>query len=229
MRLDKFICKSTNKTRNEAKRSIRFAMVKVDGKIIKSSTFDVQPSQTVTLDGNEISLIGERYIMLHKPEDMICSNIDEVHPSVLNLVNIPRAFELNIAGRLDVDTTGLVLLSDNGQWTHKITSPKRKCSKVYRAILVSDITDDMINELETGVQLHNEPELTLPAKVNMIDKRRIELSIVEGKYHQVKRMLAAVGNKVIELHRLQISDIVLDDDLEEGQWRYLTEQEIACI
>ena len=229
MRLDKFICKSTEMSRNEAKKALRYGKVKVDGEVVKSSTFNVLDSHEVTFDGELISLLGERYIMLHKPEDMICSNIDELHPSILNLIDLPRAFELNIAGRLDVDTTGLVLLSDNGQWTHKITSPKKHCEKVYRVILSEDITQAMIDELTTGVQLNNEADLTQPAKVNVIDARQVELTIFEGKYHQVKRMFAAVGNKVLELHRQKIADIELDDSLSEGEWRYLTEAEISCI
>ena len=229
MRLDKFICKSSEVSRNDAKKALRFGKVKVNGEIVKSSTYNVQDDDNVTFDGEVLSLIGNRYIMLHKPENMICSNVDEVHPSVLNLVDIPRAFELNIAGRLDADTTGLVLLSDDGQWTHSITSPKKLCEKVYRVISVDEITDEMVQQLEAGVQLNNETELTKPAKVKVLSKRQIELTIFEGKYHQVKRMLAAVGNKVIELHRKKISDIELDDSLPEGQWRHLTAKEIASI
>lgn len=229
MRLDKFICKSTEMSRNEAKKSLRYGLIKVNGSVIKSATFKVEATHEVKLDGEVISLLGERYIMLHKPEDMICSNIDELHPSILNLVDIPRAFELNIAGRLDADTTGLVLLSDNGQWTHKITSPKQLCEKVYRVVLKDDITTDMVTQLEQGVQLNNENEPTKPAVVNVITKRQVELTICEGKYHQVKRMFAAVGNKVLELHRQRIGGINLDETLNEGDWRYLTDEEVDSI
>lgn len=216
-------------SRNDAKKSLKYGLIKIDGEVVKSATFNVLASHEVTFDGEILAMIGDRYIMLHKPENMICSNVDEAYPSVLNLVDLPRAFELNIAGRLDVDTTGLVLLSDDGQWAHKITSPKKHCEKVYRVILASDITDDMIAALTTGVQLNNEIDLTQPAKVNVLDVRQVELTIFEGKYHQVKRMFAAVGNKVLELHRQKIASIVLDDSLPEGQWRHLTAAEIASI
>ena len=229
MRLDKFICKSTEMSRNEAKKALRYGQIKVDGAVVKSATFSVEETHQVTYDGDILNMLGDRYIMLHKPEEMICSNVDEIHPSILHLIDIPRAFELNIAGRLDADTTGLVLLSDDGQWAHKITSPKKQCEKVYRVVLLDDITDEMTQELEQGVQLNNEADLTKPAKVHVITPRQVELTIFEGKYHQVKRMFAAVGNKVLELHRLKIADITLDDELAEGQWRYLTEQEIASI
>ena len=100
---------------------------------------------------------------------------------------------------------------------------------MYRVICADEITEAMVSELEAGVQLNNENEPTKPAKVNVLDKRQMELTIFEGKYHQVKRMLAAVGNKVIELHRLQIASIALDEDLAEGEWRYLSKQEWTSI
>ena len=229
MRLDKFISKSTELSRTEAKRAMRYGLIKIDGTVVKSSTFNVEDNNVVKLEGKVINILGDRYIMLHKPDAMICSNIDEVYPSILNLVGVPRAFELNIAGRLDADTTGLVLLSDDGKWAHQITSPKKHCEKEYRVILQDDITPKMIKELEQGVQLHNENEPTKPAKVIVHSAKHVCLTISEGKYHQVKRMFAAVGNKVLELHRQKIGEIVLDEDLAEGQWRYLTEAEIQSI
>ena len=228
MRIDKYICKSTELSRNEAKRLLRFRHVEVDGEVITASATKINPESIVKIKGNAISLIGTRYIMLHKPEEMICSNQDELYPSILNLIDIEKAFELTIAGRLDADTTGLVLLTDDGKWAHKITSPKRHCKKVYRAILAQDITDEMINALTDGVELHNDG-LTKPAQVEVVDNRQVLLTISEGKYHQVKRMFAAVGNKVLELHRQQIGEICLDENLPEGQWRYLTQYEVDSI
>lgn len=229
MRLDKFICKSSEMSRNEAKKALRYGQIKVDGNVVKSSTFNVEETNEVTMNGELLNLIGIRYIMLHKPEETVCSNVDEVYPSILNLIDLPKAFDLTIAGRLDADTTGLVILTDDGQWAHKITSPRHECKKIYRAVLKEDFTSVMQNALEQGVQLNNEHGLTKPAIVEVLSTREIRLTITEGKYHQVKRMLAAVGNKVLELHRQQIGDIVLEDDVAEGQWRYLTAEEVASI
>lgn len=229
MRLDKFICKSSEMSRNEAKKALRYGQIKVDGNVVKSSTFNVEKTHEVTMNGEVLTLIGIRYIMLHKPEETVCSNVDEVYPSVLNLIDLPKAFELTIAGRLDADTTGLVILTDDGQWAHKITSPRHQCKKVYRVVLKENMTTAMKNTLEQGVQLNNEHGLTKPAIVQVLSPREILLTICEGKYHQVKRMLAAVGNKVLELHRQQIGDIVLDENVAEGQWRYLTPQEVSNL
>lgn len=229
MRLDKFICKSSELTRNEAKKLLKMKLVTINDQIVTSGSVQLAEQDIVKVDGDIISMIGNRYIMLHKPEDMICSTKDEIHPSVLNLIDVERVFDLHIAGRLDVDTTGLVLITDDGKWSHNITSPKKLCQKVYRVITRFDITDAMVEQLEAGVELHNEKSKTQPAKVEVIDNRQMLLSISEGKYHQVKRMLAAVENQVIELHREQIGAIKLDDTLAEGEWRYLTEDEVALF
>ena len=229
MRLDKFICKSSELTRNEAKRLLKSKLVTVNDQIVSSGATKLLDNDKVKIEGREISIIGHRYIMLNKPEDMICSTKDEVHPSVLNLIEVERVFDLHIAGRLDVDTTGLVLITDDGKWSHNITSPNKACQKTYRVITQADITTEMVEQLEQGVELRSENEATKPAQIKVLDSRQMLLTITEGKYHQVKRMLAAVGNKVIELHREQIGTITLDEDLDFGQWRYLTEEEIALF
>ncbi|REL36087.1 16S rRNA pseudouridine(516) synthase RsuA [Thalassotalea euphylliae] len=229
MRLDKYICKSTELTRNEAKKLLKSGEVRVDGEVIKNGAFKVADGAEVTIEGEQLSLIGQRYIMMNKPQDTICSNVDEMHPSLLHFLEIDRAFELHIAGRLDADTTGLVLITDDGKWSHNIISPKKQCEKTYRVWLAEPVTDEVAEKFAEGLQLHGENQLTLPAKLEMIDEREVLLTIVEGKYHQVKRMFAAVGNHVEALHRERIGGITLDDDLMLGEWRYLTEQEIALF
>ncbi|REL27481.1 16S rRNA pseudouridine(516) synthase RsuA [Thalassotalea euphylliae] len=229
MRIDKYICKSTELTRNEAKKLLKGGEVRVDGEVIKNGVFKVVDGAEVTIEGEQLNLIGQRYIMMNKPQDTICSNVDEVHPSLLHFLEIDRAFELHIAGRLDADTTGLVLITDDGKWSHNIISPKKQCEKTYRVWLAEPVTDEVAEKFAAGIQLRGENQLTLPAKLEVIDEREVLLTIVEGKYHQVKRMFAAVGNHVEALHRESIGDIVLDDDLMLGEWRYLTEQEVALF
>ena len=225
MRLDKFICSSTENTRITAKRAIGKGQVTVNGTTVKSPATKVKETDTIILRGKTLSLIKTRYIMLHKPVDFICSNVDESHPSVLNLVEVEKSDALHIAGRLDVDTTGLVLITDDGQWSHAITSPKRQCQKRYRAELAEPIEQSAIEQFKQGLQLHNEPELTRPATLEIIAPHEVVVTISEGKYHQVKRMFAAVGNKVVELHREAIGNLELDSDLGPGEWRYLTDEE----
>ncbi|WP_068547112.1 16S rRNA pseudouridine(516) synthase RsuA [Thalassotalea crassostreae] len=229
MRLDKYLCRCTELSRTEAKKLLKIGAVKVSDETIKDPGFQVYEESDVTLHGNKLSFATARYIMLHKPQDCICSNVDELYPSVLHLVEVDRAFDLHIAGRLDADTTGLVLITDDGQWSHKITSPKKECNKRYRVQLSKPIPDDAIERFEHGLQLQNEPKLTKPAKLEVLGEKEALLTISEGKYHQVKRMFAAIGNRVIGLHREQIGAIELDAELELGQWRYLSEAEITSV
>lgn len=228
MRLDKFICKSTELTRSEAKKLLKSGAVKVNGEVIKDPAKQVHENNSVTLDGGELTARQSRYIMMHKPQDTICSNVDELYPSLLHYIDVDRAFDLHIAGRLDADTTGLVLITDDGRWSHNIISPKKSCPKVYRVGLRDPVQSGTAEKFEQGVQLQGEAGLTRPAKLEQLSEQEVLLTITEGKYHQVKRMFAAVGNKVVELHREKIGHVELGD-LPEGQWRYLTEEEVASF
>nr|WP_275661380.1 16S rRNA pseudouridine(516) synthase RsuA [Shewanella sp. Isolate7] len=212
-----------------AKKALHRGEVTVDGQVIKDGSFKLNDSQKVCLDGEPISLIGPRFIMLHKPVDTLCSTVDEAYPSVLNLLELPHKEDLHIAGRLDADTTGLVLITSDGQWSHRVTSPKRECGKTYLVQLANPLKEEWVEQFATGLALRNEDGLTKPAELELLGSHEARLTITEGKYHQVKRMFAAVGNKVVGLHRESIGEIVLDDSLAEGEWRYLTEGEIASV
>ncbi|ABO24841.1 16S rRNA pseudouridine(516) synthase RsuA [Shewanella loihica] len=229
MRLDKFISESTQLTRSLAKKALHRGEVTVDGQVIKDGSFKLNESQQVCLDGEPISLIGPRFIMLHKPADTLCSTVDEVYPSVLNLLDLPHKEDLHIAGRLDADTTGLVLITSDGQWSHRVTSPKRECGKTYLVQLADPLKAEWVEQFATGLALRSEEGLTKPATLELLGSHEARLTITEGKYHQVKRMFAAVGNKVVGLHRESVGEIVLDESLAPGEWRYLTEAEIASV
>ncbi|WP_094751382.1 pseudouridine synthase [Psychromonas sp. CD1] len=229
MRLDKTICESTTLTRSQAKKVISQGRITCDDKIIRSCAYKPKKNAQIFFDGKAISIRGPRYIMLNKPEHYICSNVDEQLPSLFNLIEADKKEQLFIAGRLDEDTTGLTLITDDGKWSHKITSPRNKCIKRYRVGLDAPISEDAIALFKTGVQLKSEPLPCLPAELEILSSTEVILSIAEGKYHQVKRMFAAVGNLVIELHREKIGDIELDSKLALGEWRYLTEKEISSI
>jgi len=226
MRLDKLISNSTAFTRSQTGKIIRKGNVTVNDVVVKQAAYKVLPDDTVQYMGIDIKESKKRYIMLHKPKDVICATKDGEHQTVLNLLMISNLKSLHIAGRLDIDTTGLVLITDDGQWSHRITSPKHKQAKVYHVTLAEDINDEAIEQLSTGILLKGEKKKTLGAEVKKIDDRTILLTLHEGKYHQVKRMLAAVGNHVSQLHRQQIGNIILDSKLKEGHWRELTEDEI---
>ncbi|NKF49901.1 16S rRNA pseudouridine(516) synthase RsuA [Shewanella sp. WXL01] len=229
MRLDKFICESTELTRSMAKKLLKSGEVTCDGEVVKDPSFKVTDAMLIEVDGNELNLIGERYIMMHKPIDTICSTVDEEYQSVLSLMDIEKPEALHIAGRLDVDTTGLILITSDGQWSHKITSPKKGCGKRYLVEVAEPLSKDLVDVFKQGIELKSEDGLTKPAELDIIDSHNARLTIVEGKYHQVKRMFAAVGNKVVNLHREAIGPIEMDHDLEECEWRYLTDEEIARV
>lgn len=229
MRLDKFICHHTGISRADAKRVLRQEMVTVDETIIKDPGFKVTDDMDVELEGRPLGAVKPRYFMLNKMANTLCSTIDEEYPSVLSYMDLPNTKGLHIAGRLDVDTTGLVLITDDGQWSHQITSPKKGCMKRYRAWLADPLVADAEKQFTEGVQLHNEPEPTKPAELERISDTEVLLSISEGKYHQVKRMFAAVNNKVMQLHREKVGGIELDPELEAGEWRELTEAEINSV
>ena len=224
MRLDKFICKSTDFTRCEAIKLIQAGEVIVNGEAVKKEATQVHENNTITLDRQELVARSSRYIMMHKPLDTICSNVDETYPSLFNYIDVEKASELHIAGRLDADTTGLVLVTDDGRWSWNIITPDKQCEKVYRVALRDAIADDVALKFRQGVQLQGEKSLTLPAKLEILSAKEVLLTITEGKYHQVKRMFAAIGNRVVALHRQKIGEVSLDVEL--GQWRYLRAEEV---
>ena len=232
MRLDKFICKSTELSKVEAIKCIHDGGVVVNEEVILDESSQIHENNTITLNGQALKPRPFRYILMHKPAGTICSNSDGDYPSLFNVLendsSNERVSELHIAGRLDVDTTGLVLITDDGRWTYNITRPDKQCTKTYRVGLSYGITDDkveaLVDRFKQGLQLQGEDQLTLPAILERVNPKEVLLTITEGKYHQVKRMFAAVGNRVRTLHREKIGEIQLD--IEEGQWRYLIENEV---
>ncbi|MEZ9517368.1 pseudouridine synthase [Vibrio splendidus] len=224
MRLDKYLCKSTDLTKPEAIECIHNGKVNVNSETVTDESTQVHESNTILLNGTLLKLRGFRYLLMHKPAGTICSNIDEAYPSLFNYIEIEKASELHIAGRLDADTTGLVLITDDGRWSFNITLPTKSCKKVYRVTLSRDIKDDVADKFKAGIQLQGEQKPTRPAELEVITSKEVLLTITEGKFHQVKRMFAAVGNRVVGLHREQIGDVCLD--VEAGQWRYLTQAEV---
>ena len=230
MRLDKFLSQQLGVSRALVLRELRNKRVTVDGEIVKTGSMKISPEQRVEFDGNVLDQItGPRYFMLNKPQGYVCSTDDPDHPTVLYFLEEPVAYKLHAAGRLDIDTTGLVLVTDDGKWSHRITSPRHHCEKTYLVTLEHPLADDTAAQFEAGVQLHNEDSLTKPAQLEKIEDCLVRLTLSEGRYHQVKRMFAAVGNRVVALHRERIGEIVMDEDLEPGQYRPLTEQEVASV
>jgi 16S rRNA pseudouridine516 synthase len=231
MRLDKYLHEVLNISRNQASKLIKTGDITVNGMIVKSGSVHVTETDQVVWNNEKLAapLTGHVYFMLNKPADIVCTLDDPHHASINSLFDIAGAQNLHAAGRLDADTTGLVLVTTDGQWSHRVTAPKRKCTKVYQVTLEEPITPDMILQLEQGVMLHGEDKPTQPAELLVHDDYHIDLRIHEGRYHQVKRMMAAVGNHVQALHRSQIGPIALDANLAPGDYRLLTADEIAAF
>jgi 16S rRNA pseudouridine516 synthase len=229
MRLDYFIANATALSRRDAKKAISTGLVQVDDQTCRKAGTPVAPESRITLAGQSLVLPGERYLMMHKPEGVISATKDSQQPTALDLLPTEVRQGLHIAGRLDADTTGLLLLTTDGQWSHRITSPRVSCPKTYRVTLREAIDSTTIARLEQGVALRGESRPTSPARVCQLDERLIDLTISEGRYHQVRRMLAAVGNHVDSLHRWKIGDIILDPTLAPGHYRELTPDEVECL
>lgn len=229
MRLDQYIASSTELSRKDARRAIIGKRTRVNGQLCRSISASVDTNDTVLLDGEPVSLPRELYLMMHKPDGVISATTDSSQSTVLDLLPLEWGHRLHIAGRLDKDTTGLLLLTTDGQWSHKITSPRHVCAKTYRVTLSEPLTAQARSALEQGLLLKGESKPTQPATVVMRSETEIELTIHEGRYHQVKRMLAAVGNHVSALHRQRIGDIELDSTLAPGQFRELSPEEVRSV
>lgn len=228
-RIDKFVSHLTELPRTKVKAGIKKNKVTVNGETITKFDHSITLDDQVTWQGESLKYLGKRYFMLNKPAGYVCANSDELHTTVFDLLDETHLKDFHVAGRLDIDTTGLVLLTNDGDWSHKITSPKKQKYKTYLVETQDIITSEAIEQLQNGVQLHNEKQPTAPAIIEQLASYSLRLSIYEGKYHQVKRMLAAVGNKVVELHRENIAGIALDEALSAGEYRLLTDEEINII
>lgn len=229
MRLDKFISQATDYSRKQVKRLLKEGAVTVAGEVARDPAMHIDEHCMVTVEGLELNAPAPRYFMLHKPLGYVSATRDSEHPVVLDLLDEPNKDKLQIAGRLDIDTTGLVLITDDGPWNHAVTSPRRDCAKIYHVVTADDIPESAVEKFARGIYLDGEKRRTKPATLERLYANEARLAIAEGKYHQVKRMFAAIGNRVEELHREAIGDITLDPDLEPGEYRPLTDSEIASV
>lgn len=231
MRLDKFLSKATELSRKDCKKILHAGQVTVNGEVVKDASLHIdEVDDDIEWAGEPLSVaMGNRYLLLYKPEGFECTLKPKEWPIVTDLIDVPQLGSLRIAGRLDVDTTGALLLSDDGGFLHRVTSPKHHVAKVYELTLADPMTEAQqafaIKELAKGIMLEDEYDKTKPAELSFSDATHAKLVLTEGKYHQVKRMMGYFGNKVIELHRASIGNITLAG-LEKGESRFLTAEEI---
>lgn len=227
MRLDKALAMS-GMTRTEAKKAIAEGRVQVGGEVVRNSALHVQLGEVV-LDGQRLDATNEVYYMVNKPQGVLTATEDSRGAkTVFDLLpEAVRRRKPGPVGRLDKDVTGLVIMTTDGQLAHRLISPKWSVEKIYLAEIEGDLSDFDMERLQGGVQLSD--FTTLPARVRIVGPSMVELTITEGKFHQVKRMFGAVGHPVLTLKRLSVGGVELDEALELGQCRELSGEELARL
>ncbi|MCO6298634.1 rRNA pseudouridine synthase [Staphylococcus epidermidis] len=222
MRLDKFLANMGVGTRSEVKQLLEKGSVKVNQNIVKLPKLHVNPnSDEIMVNDEVVSYIDKVYIMLNKPKGYISATEDEVHPTIIDL--IPEYAHLNIfpVGRLDKDTEGLLLVTNDGQFNHEVMNPNKHVSKTYEVYSKHPITQFDIDKFKSGIEL-SDGKLK-PAILKKVDNYVSHVTIYEGKYHQVKRMFHSIENEVLELKRIKIAQLELDHNLDLGSYRLLTQ------
>ena len=228
MLLDKLLQSQGFGSRKNCQNLIKNGAVHIGGQIVDDVKYrcDLKHSFFYTVNGTRYQYREKVYIALHKPKGYECSHQATHHFSVFDLFDdLLHARGIQCVGRLDQDTTGLLLLTDDGQFLQALTHPKKHVAKVYCMQTVDAVTDEQIQQLESGVELHQEKGVFAATDVKRLMDGRLQMTVHQGVYHQVKRMLAAVGNKVEQLHRQQIGALALEN-LAEGEWMYLSEQQV---
>ncbi|KXG78969.1 pseudouridine synthase [Thermotalea metallivorans] len=232
-RLDKILSHIGYGTRKEIKGFIKKNSVRVNGTVVKDGSIHVDPYQDeIEINGETICYRDTVYIMMNKPQGVISASFDPQVETVVDLVDASyRVFDLFPVGRLDKDTEGLLILTNDGKFAHEILSPKKHVPKTYFAMIQGKVTEEDVIRFQEGVVL-DDGYKTLPAELNILkseDVSEIELTIYEGKFHQVKRMFEAMGKKVIYLKRIAMGDLKLDETLALGEYRELTEEEVGKL
>ena len=219
-------------SRRECRGLVLAGRVTVGGEDCEDPSAQFEPAENLeyTVDGEAWTYRPQAYLMLHKPAGYECSHHPSHYPSVYSLLPRPLVVRgVQSVGRLDADTTGLLLFSDDGQFIHTYTSPKKKVPKVYEARVKHPLDEAQCSALLQGVQLHDEPLPVAARRCDILAECLLEMTVTEGKYHLVKRMIAAAGNRVEGLHRRAIGNLSLPADLPEGQWRWLGPEELAAL
>ena len=230
MRVDRFLSNLAQFNRKQVRLLLVERRVTVDGIAVSDPHHEVREFSLVCVDG-EVLQAGKpaRYFMLHKPQGCVSATSDPQHPTVLDLLDEPDKADLHIAGRLDFNTTGLMLITNDGQWSRRLTQPQTKLPKVYHVETEQDIGSEYATTFAAGVYFAFEDLTTQPAELELLGPRTARLSIIEGRYHQVKRMFGHFDNKVTGLHRERMGPLMLDASLAPGQYRPLTDDEIRQV
>ena len=226
-RLDRFLSSKLKISRKEIKPLLAQGLVSIDGAVVDDAQHFVEEFSLVKFEGKVLQNKTPYYVMLHKPKGVVSATKDAKHTTLIDLLDVPFKNELHIVGRLDFNSTGLILLTNDGRWSRTLMDPKNKISKSYQVKLEKTISQDMVQAFLNGIYFKYEDITTKPATLKILSEYVAEVTLSEGKYHQIKRMFGHFQNKVLEIHRFSIGEIVLDENLNPGQSRLLTCTEIA--
>lgn len=235
IRLDKYLAEMSVGTRSEVKRLIKIGKVCVDGEVVRKPEYKIDETKdSVFVEGQEISYVKEEYYMLNKPDGVVSATEDALHRTVIDLINSKKRKDLFPVGRLDKDTEGLLIITNDGALSHRLLSPKKHVDKTYYAKIRGKVTEQTVEQFRNGLNIGTEecPEMTKPGELQIItsgENSEIRLTIQEGKYHQVKRMFQAVGMEVTYLKRESMGNLKLDPSLKPGEYRELTREELENI
>ncbi|OQC10990.1 MAG: Ribosomal small subunit pseudouridine synthase A [Tenericutes bacterium ADurb.Bin087] len=228
MRLDRFLAKTLGESRTTVKKYIRGKKVTINGEVVTSEGFQVDTNNDVVIFNGDVLHYEEfQYFLINKPEGYVCANEDNVHPTIISFAPEFIMYNLHTVGRLDKDTTGALLLTNNGKLTHKLISPKKRVNKVYLATTDLPIKSELIAHFARGIKIDDD-FTTLPATLEIVDVNVGRVTVVEGKFHQIKRMFQTFGLTVTFLHREQFASLRVDD-LKIGEYRKLTNEEINLL
>ena len=234
MRLDKYLAEMGVGTRQEVKKQIRQGKAAVNGTVVKAADTKIdETSDEVTICGRNISYVSYEYYMLNKPAGVVSATEDRRDTTVIDLIKEKKRKDLFPVGRLDKDTEGLLLITNDGDLAHRLLAPKKHVDKVYYAKVTGIVTEEDVKRFAEGIDIGaEEEEMTRPAKLDIMksaEESEIRLTIHEGKFHQVKRMFLAVGKEVTYLKRERMGTLCLDENLKPGEYRLLTEEEIENV
>ena len=232
MRLDKYLADMNAGTRKELKNGIRKGLAVVDGTVIRDPGYALSGTEKVTYGGREIAYAAYEYYLMNKPAGVISATEDSRQKTVLDLLGEQRRKDLFPVGRLDKDTVGLLLITNDGALSHRLLAPKKHVDKIYFARVTGRVTGEAVDRFAEGVPI-GEGIIARPAGLEILEAgeeySEVRVTIHEGRFHQVKRMFLAIGHEVVYLKRLAMGPLVLDEDLEEGAYRPLTPEELQLL
>lgn len=229
MRLDRFIESTLSYSARTVRDLFVQRLVSLNGVVVTEGRGRISEFCRVEVEGQILQARDPVYIMMHKPQACVSATQDAKNKTVLDLIDLPEKQDLHLAGRLDFNTTGLLLLTNDGKWSRKLTQPQQKIPKTYLVQTKDVITPEYIRVFSEGIYFAFENLTTLPAELIILSAHSAQLTIYEGRYHQIKRMFGFFNNEVIGLHRVSMGKIMLDKNLAEGEYRLLTKDEINSV